>query len=74
MEEMKMEAVCSSETSVNFYRSIRLCIPGHSTLHSDRCENFKYNETQCVYCEVGIEFLNIIYVKSVALRVSVAYV
>jgi hypothetical protein len=32
---LKMEAVCSSETSVNFYRTAQRHIPGDSTLHSN---------------------------------------
>jgi hypothetical protein len=36
-----MEAVRSSEISVNFYRNIWVHIPEYSNLHSHRYENFK---------------------------------
>jgi hypothetical protein len=40
----KMEAACSSETSLNIQRTTRRCIPKDSTLHTHRCENLKsYN-------------------------------
>jgi hypothetical protein len=38
---MKMEAMCSSETSVDFQRAIRRYIPKDRTLHNHRCENLK---------------------------------
>jgi hypothetical protein len=37
----KMEAMCSSETSVDFQRTTRHDIPEDSTLHNHRCENLK---------------------------------
>jgi hypothetical protein len=37
----KMEAICSSETSVDFQRIARRYIPEDSTLHNHRCENLK---------------------------------
>jgi hypothetical protein len=36
-----MEAICSSETSVDFQRTTRRYIPEDSTLHNHRCENLK---------------------------------
>jgi hypothetical protein len=36
-----MEAICSSETSVNFHRTVRLYIPKDRTLRSHWCENLK---------------------------------
>jgi hypothetical protein len=36
-----MEAVCSSETSVDFQDNTRRYIPEDSTLHNHRCENLK---------------------------------
>jgi hypothetical protein len=33
---LKMEATCTSETSVNFQRTTRLCIPDGRTLHNHR--------------------------------------
>jgi hypothetical protein len=35
------EAICSSETSVDFQRATRRYIPEDSTLHKHRCENLK---------------------------------
>jgi hypothetical protein len=44
---LKMEAICSSETSVDTQRTTRRYIPGDGTLHNPRCENVKSycNET-----------------------------
>jgi hypothetical protein len=39
-----MEAICSSETSVDFQRVTRRYIPEDSTLHNHRCENLKSYE------------------------------
>jgi hypothetical protein len=36
---LKMEAICSSETSVDSQRTKRRYIPEDSTLHNRRCEN-----------------------------------
>jgi hypothetical protein len=36
-----MEAICSTETSVDFQRITRRYIPEDSTRHKHRCENFK---------------------------------
>jgi hypothetical protein len=36
---LKMEALCSPETSVDFQRTTRRYIPEDSTLHNHRCEN-----------------------------------
>jgi hypothetical protein len=38
---MKIEAVCSSETSVDFQRATRSYIPEDSTPRNHRCENLK---------------------------------
>jgi hypothetical protein len=38
---LKMEAICSSETSIGFQHSTRCYIPRDGTLHSYRCENLK---------------------------------
>jgi hypothetical protein len=41
---LKMEATCSSETSVDFHRTTRSYIPEVRTFHNHRCENLKsYN-------------------------------
>jgi hypothetical protein len=40
-----LEAICSSETSVDTQRTTRRYIPEVDTLHNDRCENLKsYNK------------------------------
>jgi hypothetical protein len=36
-----MEAICSSEMSVGFQRTIRLYIREEGTIHNHRCENLK---------------------------------
>jgi hypothetical protein len=36
---LKMEAICSFETSVDLHRSTRRYIPEGRTLHNHRCEN-----------------------------------
>jgi hypothetical protein len=38
---LKMEAICFSETSVDFWRTTWCYIPGDSTLHNHCCENLK---------------------------------
>jgi hypothetical protein len=38
---IKMEAICSSETSVEFQQTTRRCIPVDRTVHNNRCENLK---------------------------------
>jgi hypothetical protein len=38
---LKMEAICSSETSVDFRRTTRRYVPEDSTLHNHRCENIR---------------------------------
>jgi hypothetical protein len=38
---LKMEAICSSETSVDTQRTTRRYIPEDGTLHNHRCENLK---------------------------------
>jgi hypothetical protein len=40
---LKTEAILSSETSENFYRTTRRHIPKEVTLHTHRCENLKPN-------------------------------
>jgi hypothetical protein len=45
----KMDAICSSETSVDFQRTTRRYIPEDGTLHNHRCENLKsYREFFCM--------------------------
>jgi hypothetical protein len=40
-----MEAICSSETSIETQRTTRRHIPEDDTLHNHRCENLKsYND------------------------------
>jgi hypothetical protein len=38
---VKMEATCSSETSVDFQRTTSRYIPDYKVLHNHRCENLK---------------------------------
>jgi hypothetical protein len=38
---LKMEAICSSETSVDIQWTTRRYIPEDCTLHNNRCENLK---------------------------------
>jgi hypothetical protein len=38
---LKMEAICFSETSVDFHRSTPKYIPEHRTVHGYRYENLK---------------------------------
>jgi hypothetical protein len=38
---LKMEAICSAETSVETQRTTRRHIPEDDTLHNHRCENLK---------------------------------
>jgi hypothetical protein len=38
---LKMEATCSSETSVDFQQTTQHYIPEDSTLHNHHCENLK---------------------------------
>jgi hypothetical protein len=40
---LKMEATCSSETSVAFQLTARRHIPEDITLHNHRCENLKFS-------------------------------
>jgi hypothetical protein len=57
---LKIEAVCSSETSVDFQQAIRRCIPEDSTHHNHHCENLKsYLFLGCQLDDVkGIEYGN----------------
>jgi hypothetical protein len=56
---LKMEAICSSETSVDFQRTTRRYTPEDSTLYNNRCENlksyaFKFVFTwACIYVQLG---------------------
>jgi hypothetical protein len=45
---LKMEAICSSETLVDFQRNTRRNIPENDTLHNHRCENLK-SYIVCIY-------------------------
>jgi hypothetical protein len=40
-KQVLVEAICSSETSVDTQRTTRRHIPGDDTLHNHRCENLK---------------------------------
>jgi hypothetical protein len=47
-DTLKMEATCSTETSVDFQGTIRSYIPEDRTLHNDNCGNIKSNALNCV--------------------------
>jgi hypothetical protein len=50
-----MEAICSSETSVDLQRTERRYIPGNSILHNHRFENLKsYMETVLLTCSFSV--------------------
>jgi hypothetical protein len=49
---LKMEATCSSETSVDFQRTIRRYIPEDGALHNRRRENLKSYKKEIV-CRFG---------------------
>jgi hypothetical protein len=39
---LRMEAICSCETSIDFQRTTRYYIPEHNGLYKHRCENFRF--------------------------------
>jgi hypothetical protein len=49
---LKMEAIRSSETSVNFHRTTWRYIPEGRSLHNYRCENLKFN-SYILFCFVS---------------------
>jgi hypothetical protein len=57
-----MEAICSSETSVETQRTTRHHIPEDDTLHNHGCENLKsYNPIfLCLSCELFLIIVVII--------------
>jgi hypothetical protein len=46
---MKMEAACSTETSLNFQQTTRRYIPEDRILHNHRCEHLKSYQTGHVF-------------------------
>jgi hypothetical protein len=53
---LKMEAICSSETSADFQRTTRRYIPKDGTLHNHRCENLKSYRARFVFpCGNGLD-------------------
>jgi hypothetical protein len=48
---LKIEAICSSETSAESQRTTRRHIPEDGTLHNHRCENLKSYSTSCLINE-----------------------
>jgi hypothetical protein len=46
---LKLEVICSSETSVDFQRTTRCCIPEERALHSHRFKNLKSYKRLLVY-------------------------
>jgi hypothetical protein len=53
---LKMEAICSSETSVETQRTTRRQIPEDDTLHNHRCENFRSYIMPCSPVKVNRGF------------------
>jgi hypothetical protein len=65
-----MEAIFSSETSVDFQRTTRRYIPEDVTLHNHRCENRKSYKTQDLATEMVLHkhcFVRHMYWSSAAL-------
>jgi hypothetical protein len=50
---LKMGAICSSETLVDFQRITRRYIPEDSTLHNHYCENLKCYREKCCFDATG---------------------
>jgi hypothetical protein len=67
---MMIEAVCFSETLVDFQRTTMRYIPEESTLHNHRCENLKFYNPEFVHKR------NIIYLIMIPppLEIRFAYV
>jgi hypothetical protein len=64
---LKMEAICSSEMSVDFQRTTRRYIREGRTLHNHRCENHKsYKHRDCTKNAVLVRKLGGAKVKSSA--------
>jgi hypothetical protein len=49
-----MEAICCSETSVDFQRTTRRYIPEDITLHNHRCENLKFYTTRDIFYAISV--------------------
>jgi hypothetical protein len=62
---LKMEAICSSEMSVNFQRTTRRYIPEDSTLHNHCCENLK-SYRGILYCLLKLIIKLFAYLQSFA--------
>jgi hypothetical protein len=56
---LKMEAIFSFETSVDFQRTTQRYIPGGSTLHNHRCENLKSYKEKYVPMYIMIERISV---------------
>jgi hypothetical protein len=54
---LKMEAICSSETSVEIQQTTRRHIPEDDTLHNHRCENLKSYLISVVFLEFDFIFM-----------------
>jgi hypothetical protein len=46
---LNMDAIYSSETSVDFHRTTQRYISEDTTLHNHRCENLKSNKLLCLF-------------------------
>jgi hypothetical protein len=54
LSTLKTEAICSSETSENFYHTTRSCIPEDNTHHRHRCENLEHIYFPCFIYKAGL--------------------
>jgi hypothetical protein len=51
---LKMEAICSSETSVDFQFTTQPCIPDDNTFHKNGCENLKSYKNRFLDCRLSV--------------------
>jgi hypothetical protein len=58
---LKMEAICSSETSGDFQRTTRPYIPEDSALHNHRCENLR---SCVVHSHIYIKFTTWVFFRN----------
>jgi hypothetical protein len=53
---LKMEAICSSETSLETQRTTRRHIPEYDTIHNHRCENLKFYKIKVILTTLEVTF------------------
>jgi hypothetical protein len=49
-----MDVIFFIEISVDFQWTTQRCIPDDITVHSDRCENLKYNVDICIHAASSV--------------------